>query len=135
MSYQRFAKPQKKLKHKYGAQKSVVDGISFGSKLEAAVYSLLKLRQAAGEILGIKMQTALTLKEKCNACGAGAIVFKVDFSAVEVKTGKTFYIEAKGVRVASYVKRERLFRKNPPGRLEVWGGSYRSPRLLEVIGC
>ena len=119
---------------KYGAIKTIVDGIAFPSKLEAGVYQLLKLREMAGEIREIKLQQGVTLKEKCPTCGDGPVVFKVDFSAVDCVSGDLFYIEAKGAEVASFLKRKRLWKANPPARLEIWKGSAAYPRLTEVIG-
>lgn len=123
-----FPKP-----HKYGAQKTQIDGLSFPSKLEAAVYSLLKLREKAGELTDIKLQTSVRLKEKCGHCGDGPLSWKVDFSATDVKTGKTIWIEAKGVRTSDFLKRLRIWRKTRPAKLEIWGGSARRPILQEVI--
>jgi hypothetical protein len=120
-------------RHKFGAQRTIIDGIAFSSKLEGAVYSLLKLREKAKELTDIQLQASVRLKEKCNACGAGAVVYKVDFSFTDLKTGATVYCEAKGVRDSSYVKRERIWRKTGPGILEVWGGNWKSPRLTETI--
>ncbi len=119
--------------HKFGAVKTVVNGISFSSKLESAVYRLLLLRQKAGEIKEIKMQVPIRLKEKCVTCGDGPVVYKVDFGC-EKPDGEMFYVESKGFRDASYIRREKLWRKNPPAKLEVWTGSYKYPKLSEVIG-
>ena len=41
---------------KYGAIKTVVDGITFASKKEAAYYSELKLAERAGEISNLQLQ-------------------------------------------------------------------------------
>lgn len=41
---------------KYGAQKTMVDGILFDSKREAAYYSELKIREKAGEVSGVALQ-------------------------------------------------------------------------------
>lgn len=120
-------------KGKFNARKTTVDGITFASALEAAVYDNLKLRAGLGEIKDIQLQDSVRLKEKCEACGDGPVNYKVDFSAVDVETGDKFWIEAKGVKTRTYKKRERLWREQGPGRLEVWQGSWRCPRLVEVI--
>jgi hypothetical protein len=119
--------------HKFKATKVFVGGESFPSKLEYALWNVLKTRELAGEIKDIKRQVNVRLKEKCEACGDGPVDFSVDFSFTDVNSGATQYAEAKGVRVSSYIKREKLWVKNPPGRLEVWGGSYKRPKLLKVI--
>jgi hypothetical protein len=43
-------------RNKYGAVRTVVDGITFASKKEAAHYEQLKLRQMAGEITELVLQ-------------------------------------------------------------------------------
>ncbi|NNH67806.1 DUF1064 domain-containing protein [Rhizobium laguerreae] len=48
-----LAKPKRS---KYGAQKTMVDGILFDSKREAAYYSELKIREKAGEVSGVALQ-------------------------------------------------------------------------------
>jgi len=57
LSLQEYRKLAKKPKRsKYGAIKTKVDGVLFASKREAARYSLLKLREKAGEISGLRTQ-------------------------------------------------------------------------------
>ena len=41
---------------KYGAKRTIVDGITFDSKFEARCYSLLRLLERAGEIRALKLQ-------------------------------------------------------------------------------
>lgn len=47
--------------HKYRAKQTTVDGISFDSKRESAVYAELKLRERAGEISGLELQPTFPL--------------------------------------------------------------------------
>ena len=49
--------------NKYGAKKTVVDGIKFDSKCEAERYGQLKLLEKAGEISGIELQVKEILQE------------------------------------------------------------------------
>lgn len=116
---------------KYRAKRTVIDGISFPSRLEASVYAQLKRLEMAGQITNLRSQVPVRLKDKCRECGDGPLDFTVDFSYEE--NGKTVFVEAKGVRVSSYVRREKAWAKNPPGRLEVWGGNWRRPKLMKVI--
>ena len=117
--------------HKFKAQKTTINGITFPSKLEASVYKLLLMRQASGEISDTKLQQAIVVKDRCPHCGDGPIVWKIDFSFTY--NGQTAYAEAKGVATASYIKRLRLFKKNRTERLEIWKGSWRNPAISEVI--
>jgi len=119
--------------HKYKAQKTIVNGITFPSKLEAAVFEILLLREKAGEISDIKCQQAVTVKQKCPTCGDGPVKWAVDFSFKDVMTHERIYCEAKGVKVASYIKRLRLWKADPPARLEIWEGSWKYPKLTQVI--
>lgn len=48
--------PGKSKRSKYGAQKTLVDGILFDSKAEAAFYAALKQREKAGEVTDIYPQ-------------------------------------------------------------------------------
>lgn len=56
-------------RNKYGAVKTVVDGITFDSKLEARQYAELKLREKAGEITALRYQTPFTLTVDGTAIG------------------------------------------------------------------
>jgi dsDNA-binding SOS-regulon protein len=51
-----------KRRNKYGAIKTVKDGILFDSKLEADHYEQLKLLQLAGEIKHLALQEEFVLK-------------------------------------------------------------------------
>ena len=46
---------------KYGATKTMIDGIVFDSKREAAYYSELKIREKAGEVSGLALQRAFPI--------------------------------------------------------------------------
>lgn len=52
----RAAKPIRKARHKFGAVRVERDGIKFDSKAEGDYYDLLKLLQAAGELVGFMRQ-------------------------------------------------------------------------------
>ncbi len=126
-------KAMNKKTHKYKAEKTIIDGIAFPSKLEGSVYRVLLLRAISGEIKNIKQQVNVRVREACEHCGEPPLDFTVDFSFENCRTDKTDYAEAKGFRDSSYIKRERAWKKNPPGVLEVWGGTYKQPKLLKVI--
>lgn len=113
-------------KNKYGAKPA--DG--FGSQLEKAVHQRLLDRQKLGEITDIKRQQAVMLEDLKNG---EKRLWKVDFSAVEVETGRTVYFEAKGFETNDYVRKRNMWRKNPPSRLEIYKGTWRYPRVVEII--
>lgn len=120
-------------RHKYGAKPVTIEGEAFPSKLEGAVYQMLKLRERAGEIRDIRRQSSIVLKSKCNECGDGPVVWKCDFSFEDAATGARVYAEAKGVETSDYKKRKRLWKAKPPAKLEIWKGSWQRPKLVEVI--
>lgn len=111
-------------RNKFGAKR--VDG--FPSKLEAAVYQLLKLRERAGEISDIKRQQTVVLQEGSRDV---RITWRVDFSFIE--RNELVYAEAKGIENADYKLKLKLWRANPPAPLEIWKGHHMRPKLVERI--
>lgn len=114
--------------HKFGAKR--IDG--FPSRLERAVYYKLRDREILGEIKDIKRQQTVVLVDGPKE---HQLRWKIDFSFVDVSTGKTVYAEAKGLEDNVFKIKLKLFRANPPARLEIWRGSYQRPFLAEVIEC
>jgi len=111
------------------AHRTTVDGINFPSRLEAAVYSVMKIRVGGGELKDLRLQHRVTLEDKI-----GRQNWKVDFSATVVTTGETLWVEAKGnLRDRRFIRNRSLWKKNGPGKLEVWSGSYKWPTLVETI--
>lgn len=49
-------------RHKYGASKTVVDGITFASKKEARRYGELRMLERSGEIRGLEIQPAFLIE-------------------------------------------------------------------------
>ena len=78
---------QFKKRNKYGAKKTIVDGIKFDSQKEARYYVELKLRKRAGEVVGFLRQTSLHL--------TGGSVYRMDF-LVFYSDGTCKGIEVKG---------------------------------------
>lgn len=112
-------------RHKFGAQRAEADGRSFASKLERAVYELLKLRLAAGEITEIKCQVQVSLTK-------AGVIYRPDFQCFTAGGG-SFYVEAKGVETPEYRLKRRLWTVYGPGILMVYKGSYAKPVLHETI--
>lgn len=112
--------------NKFGAIRTLhPDGTSFSSKLEAATYCLLKLREYAGEIKEIKKQQCVRLGEDTR--------WKIDFSFIEVKSGELVYAESKGIPTNDYLRKLKLFKKYSSNRLEIYKGSYQNPVLIETV--
>lgn len=102
----------------------------FGSKLEAAVFEVLKLREKSGEISDIRQQVSVDL-------GFG-INWRVDFSFAKHVPNPNMairmYAEAKGVKTERYRMCLKLWRGGQgPGPLEIWEGSWQWPALVEIV--
>lgn len=113
-------------KPKYGNHKT--NGRA--SKLENAVFELLKAREAKGEIRDIKEQCPVVLQ---GGKRVTRITWKIDFSFIEVSSNELVYAEAKGFSTDVYQMKLKLFRYNPPAKLEIYKGNYRNPKLVETI--
>ncbi len=116
-------------KSKYKAEKVNFHGRSFHSKLEAAVYGLLLLREKAGEITDIKCQVHV----KFHTYEHGNIHIIPDFSAVDIKTGELFFVEAKGMETREWARKRKAWLMAGPSRMEIWKGNFRNPKLTEIL--
>lgn len=123
----------KRRPHKYNARITKVNGITFPSALEAEVYWMLTLREKAGEISNLRTQHCVTLKARCEACGEGPKKWKVDFSFTDNKTGETVFAEAKGIESPKYKRDKKLWKADPPGKLEIWKAGRMGPMIVEEI--
>lgn len=75
------------LKHKYGAVRTERDGRKFDSKMEAAYYQQLKLRQSSGDVIFFLSQVPFHLP--------GNIKYVADF-VVFLEDGNIEFIDVKG---------------------------------------
>lgn len=119
---------------KYGNVVVSAAGMSFGSKLEAAVYQILYFRLLAGEIKEIQQQDHLLL---CGPPGhecdhKSRIQYIADFKCTR-PAGTVFWVEAKGFKTEGWEIKKRLYRHYGPGALEIWGGDWKRPKLTEMI--
>ncbi len=113
-------------RHKYGAKKVEYDHHSFSSKLEAALYKWLKLQEQNGEIADIKAQETIYLTE-------ARIIYKPDFSYVDLKTNKKIYAESKGFETSDWRIKRRLWKFYGPAPLQIYKGSHSNFVLHETI--
>lgn len=111
---------------KIGNQKVSLDGYSFASKLEFAVYQILKLREKAGEIKILQVQDHVYLT-------LARIGYIPDFKCLDLKTSEEFHVEAKGFPNDRWAIKKKLWKFYGPNKLEIWTGSYTNPKLDEVI--
>lgn len=108
-------------RNKYGAKRQN----GFSSKLEAAVFQILRQKEAAGEIKNIRCQHPIHLTE-------AKIAYKSDFS-YETSDGKTIWVEAKGFETDTWRLKKRLWKFYGPGPLEIYKGTHKKVYLDEVI--
>lgn len=113
-------------KEKYGRKKVDHAGYRFDSKLEAALFDHLKLRERAGEIKDIQAQDTIYLT-------AARIMYKPDFKYRNLATGEDEWAEAKGFETTDYRIKRRLWIHYGPGKLHVFNGSHAHLRLKETI--
>lgn len=90
---------------KYFSKKTVVDGITFASKKEAARYGELKLLERAKQISGLTLQPRYPLivnnHKVCTYVG--------DFCYFDEKTRKLVCEDVKGFRTGEYIVKRKLF--------------------------
>lgn len=96
-------------RHKYGAEKTAVDGIQFASQAEARKYAELRLLQRTGEVLEIELQPRFELQPGFRHQGKWhrAITYTADFR-VTYADGRVDVIDVKGVRTQQYVLRKKM---------------------------
>jgi len=120
-------------RNKFRAVRTSHKGYSFGSKLEAAVFDKLGIREILGEIKDIKVQQTVVLQEGTKGKKGTRITWRVDFKATLTDTGEPIYIEAKGAVTPDYLLKLKLWRKNPPAMLQIYMGSYQYNKIVETI--
>jgi hypothetical protein len=101
-------------RNKFGNQRTERAGRSFGSKLEAAGFDMLMLREKAGEIFFRRQQVHIKLS-KAN------IVYIADFEVEDAKMpGELIYIECKGFETPEWRLKKRLYEQYGLWPLEIW---------------
>ena len=86
--------------NKYGARKTVVDGITFASKREAARWCDLKLMLRAGLIRDLERQVPLEIVPKTDKHRARYYI--ADFVYTETGTSRKVYEDTKGCATQVY---------------------------------
>jgi hypothetical protein len=111
---------------KYKSQKVRYDHHSFSSKLEAALYQWLKLREQNKEIEDIRCQETIYLTD-------ARIIYKPDFSYLDMASSERRYAEAKGYETSDWRIKRRLWMYYGPGILEIYKGSHNNFSLQETL--
>jgi hypothetical protein len=109
------------VRSKYGAQKTVVDGITFDSKKEAKRYQELKLLERSGEISHLELQPSFKLfcgNEPIKFDSGRQAVYKADFAYFDYKVNRRVIEDAKGFRTPEYkLKRAIVHAMHPMVRI------------------
>ena len=87
---------------KYGAKKTIVDGIKFDSMAEAARYGALKIIQSAGLISDLRLQVPYVITVN----GKKICRYVADF--VYIENGKEVVEDVKGIKTPVYNLKKKL---------------------------
>lgn len=88
---------------KYKAVKTIVDGFTFASKLEAKYYKIYSAMENAGVIKNLKMQTSLPFIFE----GKKIFTYKPDFEYDDAD-GKHHYVDVKGMETPLFRLKKKL---------------------------
>ena len=102
-------------RNKYGAKRTVVDGIAFMSKREAEYYQKFKMLEGKGEIRKIELQPRFELQPtfKKNGKTFRSIVYVADFR-ITWKDGRVEIIDIKGHETYHFLIKQKLFEYKYP---------------------
>lgn len=95
---------------KYGAKKTIVDGITFDSDMEARYYAHLQRLKGQGEIKEFTMQPAFVLLEGFTKHGKKhlPIKYKADFE-VWYEDGTHVVVDVKGFETSDFKLKKKLY--------------------------
>jgi hypothetical protein len=103
--------PAKQFRNKYGAKKTVVDGIKFDSKKEAARWGYLQLLLRAGEITDLERQVKVELiGQQGPLLTRTGRKMKLTFDFSYMEDGVRIYEDAKGFPTRDYEVRVAVAR-------------------------
>ncbi len=98
--------------NKFGAKKTVVDGITFASKFEADRYVTLKYLQMAGEIKDLVLQPKFKVFDGFTDRydkKHQPIHYIADFQYFEMETGEIVVEDTKGVDTPEFLIKKKMF--------------------------
>ena len=94
--------------HKYGAIATTVDGVRFDSKAEAAHYKELKLREKAGDLHQLRLQTSWPLKVGDTVLGNYKSDFDYHVGGAEAPSALVV-VDVKGMKTPLYRWKKKHF--------------------------
>ncbi|WP_018900399.1 DUF1064 domain-containing protein [Rhizobium sp. 2MFCol3.1] len=109
------AKPKRG--NKFGAKRTIVDGITFDSKREAEVYGDLKLLELAGRISGFERQRKFELIVNGEIIGT----YRADFAFIDHdQDGRLRVIDVKGVITRDFRRVRKIIKAAYNIEVEIW---------------
>ncbi|TBB27315.1 DUF1064 domain-containing protein [Rhizobium ruizarguesonis] len=110
-----IAKPKRS--NKFGAKKTVFDGITFDSQREAEVYRDLKLLERAGRLSGFERQRRFELIVNGEIVGT----YRADFAFIDHdQDGKFRVVDVKGVVTRDFKRVQKIIKAIYNIDVEVW---------------
>ncbi|HEY5585691.1 MAG TPA: DUF1064 domain-containing protein [Ruminiclostridium sp.] len=102
--------------NKYGAKKTIIDGIKFASIAESRRYSELLLLQRAGQIESLRLQPRYTLQPKFSKGSTKyrCIEYVADFAYYDVKKGYEVIEDVKGFSNKIFLLKQKMFEYKYP---------------------
>ena len=108
-----------KRKNKFGAIKTVVNGKTCDSKLEAGHYKKLLIAEKGGAIKDLifhpRFPIVINDKKICTVV--------LDFQYIDCDTNKIHYIDSKGVYTSESKLRHKILEVTHDIKIEIWRGS------------
>lgn len=103
-------------KSKYHNKKTIIDDITFDSKLEAKRFQELKILEQAGLIKDLVLQPTYELipSFKKDNKTIRKCTYKVDFSYFDIELNKTIVEDTKGFKTNVYMLKKKMFEYNYP---------------------
>ena len=102
--------PVRILRHKFGAVRTVKDGISFSSKAEARYYDKLVLAQKSGSVLFFLRQVPFHL--------LGGVTYRADFM-VFYADGNVSIVDVKGYETPEFIMKKKMVESLYPVTIDV----------------
>lgn len=96
---------------KYHNKKTIIDGITFDSKLEAKRYTELKLLEKAHLIENLQLQPVFELIPtfKKNGKTIRSCKYKADFSYYDIEKQQQIVEDTKGMKTKDYIIKKKMF--------------------------
>lgn len=106
MSAAEFREIGKPAANKYGAKKTVLDGIRFDSQAEARYYAELQTRAKAGEVYEVELQPRFSLTINGELVGS----YRADFQFYDATQKRMRVVDVKGVETRDFKIKKKLMR-------------------------